>query len=368
MLKKARGEDKPQPNSIAGAKNFVFEVKSSTALSLIGDARDCNGTKPEKTKKRNFFTLTDFGRRRVQRSVSTSNLDAHDDGGEEERLRGLQSHAATMRKPASCLKRTSSYGDMIGTNIPIAQERKAWKALPKPSFTVGGASVPNKNPKMKWKLRRTLSDTSAIFLDTIGVSTNESSGSEKRAQGTVYSDSTDSDDGKAAHFTMDDQEPEFPIVVASTAVVPPVRKIKKSVSFTCLEFREYETTIGDNPSCRTGVPIALDWTYKKESEVVGVLQYEAAKAVAKRNTYGKEEGIKRLSSKQRQNMLGKEEYLSSNELQLVAKRVKRIQEFTQRYLSARPIMKAEDALESVQRKAKRMVRRVTSKDDLTNLQ
>lgn len=35
----------------------------------------------------------------------------------------------------------------------------------------------------------------------------------------------------------------------------------KGVSFGSVSVREYERTIGDNPSCSTGVPIGLNWAY-----------------------------------------------------------------------------------------------------------
>mmetsp|Transcript_5861 Transcript_5861/g.8437 ORF Transcript_5861/g.8437 Transcript_5861/m.8437 type:complete len:202 (+) Transcript_5861:61-666(+) len=35
-----------------------------------------------------------------------------------------------------------------------------------------------------------------------------------------------------------------------------------SVSFSCVEIREYDLTLGDHPSCSYGPPISLDWKYK----------------------------------------------------------------------------------------------------------
>ena len=53
--------------------------------------------------------------------------------------------------------------------------------------------------------------------------------------------------------------------------------IKPSVSFTNLEIREYDMTLGDNPSCSYGPPVSLGWDYR-DAEVVPVEKYERARA------------------------------------------------------------------------------------------
>ena len=44
------------------------------------------------------------------------------------------------------------------------------------------------------------------------------------------------------------------------------KKMKRSVSFVSVDVREYDRTIGDNPSCRSGPPLSLDWSYSKKYE------------------------------------------------------------------------------------------------------
>ncbi|KAL3816427.1 hypothetical protein ACHAXA_007363 [Cyclostephanos tholiformis] len=39
-----------------------------------------------------------------------------------------------------------------------------------------------------------------------------------------------------------------------------------SVSFRSVEVREYDRTVGDNPSCGSGPPLSLDWGYSEEYE------------------------------------------------------------------------------------------------------
>lgn len=41
---------------------------------------------------------------------------------------------------------------------------------------------------------------------------------------------------------------------------------RNNVSFNSVNVREYDRTIGDNPSCKSGPPISLDWSYSKKSE------------------------------------------------------------------------------------------------------
>jgi hypothetical protein len=44
------------------------------------------------------------------------------------------------------------------------------------------------------------------------------------------------------------------------------KKMNRSVSFHSVDVREYDRTIGDNPSCRSGPPVSLDWSYSKKYE------------------------------------------------------------------------------------------------------
>jgi len=48
---------------------------------------------------------------------------------------------------------------------------------------------------------------------------------------------------------------------------------QRRVGFGSIQIREYARTIGDNPSVRVGVPLALDWQYT-EHAVVSIDEYE----------------------------------------------------------------------------------------------
>jgi len=53
------------------------------------------------------------------------------------------------------------------------------------------------------------------------------------------------------------------------------KKMTRSVSFHSVDVREYDRTVGDNPSCRSGPPLSLDWSYSKKYEQPKTLeQYE----------------------------------------------------------------------------------------------
>lgn len=43
-------------------------------------------------------------------------------------------------------------------------------------------------------------------------------------------------------------------------------RMRRNVSFHSVDVREYDRIIGDNPSCRSGPPLSLDWSYSKESQ------------------------------------------------------------------------------------------------------
>jgi len=54
--------------------------------------------------------------------------------------------------------------------------------------------------------------------------------------------------------------------------ISPVKKKKKSVSFSTVEIREHAVILGDNPNCP--LPLALDWKRTKRSVVVDIHHYE----------------------------------------------------------------------------------------------
>jgi hypothetical protein len=53
--------------------------------------------------------------------------------------------------------------------------------------------------------------------------------------------------------------------------------MKRNVSFHKIEIREYQRTLGDNPSVSSGPPMALDWKYNPHHHVLDVDDYEKNK-------------------------------------------------------------------------------------------
>mmetsp|Transcript_16650 Transcript_16650/g.24925 ORF Transcript_16650/g.24925 Transcript_16650/m.24925 type:complete len:289 (-) Transcript_16650:155-1021(-) len=90
------------------------------------------------------------------------------------------------------------------------------------------------------------------------------------------------------------------------------------VSFQQVQIREYNRTIGDNPSCMAGIPISLDWSHSSESKIP-------------LNDYEKLKGMKRSKSSMRMPAKVRESLLKNNlgysdeELAQAKKEIKQIQ-------------------------------------------
>ncbi|KAL9188075.1 hypothetical protein ACHAXT_006453 [Thalassiosira profunda] len=54
-------------------------------------------------------------------------------------------------------------------------------------------------------------------------------------------------------------------------------RMRRNVSFHSVDVREYDRTVGDNPSCRSGPPLSLDWSYSKKYQK-NLEEYEADRA------------------------------------------------------------------------------------------
>ena len=54
-------------------------------------------------------------------------------------------------------------------------------------------------------------------------------------------------------------------------------KLKRNVSFSHLQVREYAITLGDNPSVSSGPPVTLDWSYDPQEKTAPVDAFEAVR-------------------------------------------------------------------------------------------
>jgi hypothetical protein len=126
------------------------------------------------------------------------------------------------------------------------------------------------------------------------------------------------------------------------------RRRAAGVVFKDVRIREYSQTLGDNPCVSYGPPISLDWDYE-EFESVGIDEYERSR--------GQRRSLRQmiLSYYQRRNLLAWQYGISKEELKLAKRRANKCK--SERALTNYfvPAMMVEAALESVRRKAKRLV-------------
>eukprot|EP00545_Synedropsis_sp_CCMP1620_P015118 CAMPEP_0119020582 /NCGR_PEP_ID=MMETSP1176-20130426/24360_1 /TAXON_ID=265551 /ORGANISM="Synedropsis recta cf, Strain CCMP1620" /LENGTH=142 /DNA_ID=CAMNT_0006975033 /DNA_START=37 /DNA_END=465 /DNA_ORIENTATION=- len=123
--------------------------------------------------------------------------------------------------------------------------------------------------------------------------------------------------------------------------------MKREVSFSEVQVRGYEQTIGDNPSVSYGTPISLDWKYE-EREPLSLDDYETKRPTAQRRDM---RGMM-LNYYQRNELLSRNGF-SEKELQAAKKQAEKLQR--QRGLTKLllPVIKLEDMAESAVRKTKR---------------
>lgn len=262
-------------------------------------------------------------------ALETSQKEQH--GAAASRLAELQSFA-NLQPQKSSLKRTSSYGNMeeIGTGIPINRKRAAWKVLPKPEKP-RKESLKIRGPALK----RTLSDPSELLSVT----------SKLKFPSTESVTTTDTEAESCSEAPEEECEDEESVPPTTSL---PERRLRQSVSFSSLDVRRYDQTVGDNPSCKGGVPISLDWTYQSEIRV----DLNAIERAKERRKW--EVNLKRLTAAERKEKLRKEFGVDSKEIKAAmveAQRVREQRQFTNRYRASLSAIKVEGALEAVQRKA-----------------
>ncbi|KAL7433208.1 hypothetical protein ACHAXM_004547 [Skeletonema potamos] len=88
----------------------------------------------------------------------------------------------------------------------------------------------------------------------------------------------------------------------------------RNVSFSHLQVREYEVTLGDNPSVSSGVPISLGWRYNP-NERISKLDDDDNSDVERKNT------LHKLSDRERHRRLSSNPHVSVQELQSVLQAV-----------------------------------------------
>ena len=94
--------------------------------------------------------------------------------------------------------------------------------------------------------------------------------------------------------------------------------LKREVSFSNLEIRQYDVALSDHPSCSYGPPVQLSWEYQKERLVVPVESYEQSRSPRRE----KEQLV--LSYNERRHMLLKQAGYSKKEIKKAMKEVQRV--------------------------------------------
>ncbi len=117
------------------------------------------------------------------------------------------------------------------------------------------------------------------------------------------------------------------------------------VKFQNIEIRNYDMTLGDNPSCSYGPPVSLDWKYDKE-QVLHIDDYEEGRGT-RRKTYQMQ-----MNARYRRHILD-QMHFTPDEIARSEKEIKSIKKNREMTKMMLPLWKLEDAAESARRKAKR---------------
>ena len=123
--------------------------------------------------------------------------------------------------------------------------------------------------------------------------------------------------------------------------------MKRNVSFSSLEIREYTTELGDNPSCSSGPPICLSWE-PTSSISLCFETYESYRPPRRR----KEQ--MHLPHSVRFWRLKRDNGYTSRELIEATEAIKRIKNSRNKNKKNTMLSKVEEAWESVGRKTKRL--------------
>eukprot|EP00804_Cyclotella_cryptica_P014464 CCRYP_004798-RA/>CCRYP_004798-RA protein AED:0.12 eAED:0.12 QI:0/-1/0/1/-1/1/1/0/389 len=125
----------------------------------------------------------------------------------------------------------------------------------------------------------------------------------------------------------------------------------RNVSFSSLEIRSYNVTLGDAPTSN-GPAISLDWEYDPQSTVIQIDDYENERISTRRS---KHEML--MPPSYRQYLLMREAGFSRGEIQRAvdqARRIAKERDRTRRNLALQPV---EEALETARKKFGRLVKR-----------
>lgn len=127
------------------------------------------------------------------------------------------------------------------------------------------------------------------------------------------------------------------------------KQIKRSISFSNLQVREYDLTIGDNPSVSYGPPVQLSWRYSESSR--DLEEYENEKQLD-RSRGRRSSRVENISWAKREALL-KRQGFSQDDIDARMKEVNKVKQGRSVTRALVVTGRTEEALESAGRKLKR---------------
>jgi len=138
-----------------------------------------------------------------------------------------------------------------------------------------------------------------------------------------------------------------------------MKRVSSNVSFQTVNVREYDRTLGDNPSCMSGPPISLDWSYSQTTAVC-INEYETNRPAKRGNSYPL-----RMNKFNREKMLKSNLGYSEEEIENAKKEKKKVQRSRSMTQFISPFWRIEHACQSVKRKFLRRSDKNKTGDDLS---
>ena len=119
------------------------------------------------------------------------------------------------------------------------------------------------------------------------------------------------------------------------------------VKFNSIQIRNYDITLGDNPSCNYGPPVTLDWNYD-EMEPISVDAYEEGRGRPPRKMHQLH-----MLSRQRANLLKITAGVTDDEITAAMDEMRKIQKERNMTKMGSPLLKLQEVAESAGRKFQR---------------
>lgn len=138
----------------------------------------------------------------------------------------------------------------------------------------------------------------------------------------------------------------------------PMKRVTSNVSFQSVNVRVYDRTLGDNPSCMSGPPISLDWSYSKATDHC-IDEYEGSRTPKRNNSVPM-----RMNKFKRERLLKSKLGYSDEEIETAKREKKKVQRSRSLTQLISPFWRIEHACQSLKRKFVRRSNKRSVDDDL----